>query len=70
MRGMLEPLDALTNRITELVALVRHLREENHQLRTRIANIEAEASALRGRMDVASQRMEILLQQLPPSDRG
>ncbi|BAP87217.1 uncharacterized protein E1O_00860 [Burkholderiales bacterium GJ-E10] len=65
---MLEPLDALTNRVNELVALVRHLREENHQLRTQVANAQAEAGALRERIAVASQRLDTLLEQLPQSD--
>ncbi len=67
---MLEPLDALTNRVNELVALVRHLREENHQLRTQVANAQAEASALRERMAAASQRLDSLLSRLPQSDEA
>ncbi len=65
---MLEPLDALTNRVNELVALVRHLREENHQLRTQVADAQAEAGALRERIAVAGRRLDTLLAQLPHSD--
>jgi cell division septum initiation protein DivIVA len=37
---MLDQLDALTVRMHELVAHVRQLREENHQLRTQLATAQ------------------------------
>jgi uncharacterized protein (TIGR02449 family) len=62
---MLDQLDALTARMHELVAHVRQLRDENHQLRTQLATSLAELSALNERVTTATQRLDGLIARLP-----
>lgn len=62
---MVDQLDALATRLVELVAQVRHLREENHQLRTQLGNARAELAALNERVAVASRRLDGLIERLP-----
>jgi len=62
---MLESLDALSARVQELVSHVRQLREENHLLRTQLADAQAEAGVLRDRISGATQRIDRLIAGLP-----
>jgi chromosome segregation ATPase len=62
---MLEELDALGAKLTELTARVRSLREENLLLRTQLASAQADGEALRGKVAGAMQRIDALLERLP-----
>jgi len=64
---MLEDLDALTGKLTELSARVRLLRAENVQLRSQVAASHVELAALRERVGMATQRLDALLAALPAS---
>jgi hypothetical protein len=62
---MLDDLEALRGKLTELSARVRMLREENQQLRTQVSSAQVELDALRGRVSGAVQRVDELLSRLP-----
>jgi chromosome segregation ATPase len=63
---MLEDLDALGAKMTELAGRMRALREENQALRTQLATANVELDALRGRVAGAMERIDALLARLPP----
>jgi uncharacterized protein (TIGR02449 family) len=67
---MLDQLDALTARMHDLVAHVRQLRDENHQLRTQLATSQAESAALNERIRSATQRLDGLIARLPQDAGG
>lgn len=58
-------LDALEQRIDQLVSMCGGLRTENQALRTRIDSLEADKQALAQKIDTAASRLEILMEQLP-----
>ena len=58
-------LASLEQRIGQLAQLVRRLREENSALRDANAAAVAESSALRVKVDAATQRLQRLLERLP-----
>jgi uncharacterized coiled-coil DUF342 family protein len=62
---MLEELDSLAGKLTELNARVRLLREENLQLRAQVTQANGELDALRGKVAGAMQRIDALLERLP-----
>ena len=62
---MLDQLDALTSRMQDLVAHVRQLRDENHQLRTQLATSQAELAELNERIATATRRLDDLIERLP-----
>ncbi|HPT48864.1 MAG TPA: hypothetical protein PLS67_11370 [Accumulibacter sp.] len=62
---MLNELNALEGRITEVAALCRRLRTENEDLRKQLATSQTENRELVERMTVARSRLEQLAQQLP-----
>ncbi|HEU0199391.1 MAG TPA: hypothetical protein VFR86_03060 [Burkholderiaceae bacterium] len=62
---MLEELDALTAKLTELSGHVRLLREENQQLRAQLASAHVQLDELRARVEVATQRLDALIEKLP-----
>lgn len=64
-RPMLEELDALTAKLTELSGHVRLLREENQQLRAQLASAHVQLDELRARVEVATQRLDALIEKLP-----
>ena len=64
---MVNELNALESKITQVVSLCRTLRAENSQLKQRLAKADAEHKALNDRMDLARNRLEQLAQQLPES---
>jgi cell division protein ZapB len=63
--GMLEELDALAAKLTELSGRVRALREENQQLRAQLAAAQAEFENVNTRVDEATERIDALLERLP-----
>lgn len=65
---MLEDLEALRGKLTELHARVRMLREENQQLRAQMNSAQVELDALRGRVSGAVRRVDDLLARLPAGD--
>lgn len=64
-----DPLDielrALEERVGQLAQLVRKLRQENMQLRDAGSAAASENSALRVKVDNATQRLQRLLERLP-----
>ncbi len=62
---MLDDLEALAGKLTELSARVRHLRAENQQLRSQLATAGNELEAMRQRVAHAMARIDALLSQLP-----
>jgi outer membrane murein-binding lipoprotein Lpp len=67
---MLEELDSLTEKLNELDARVRLLREENQQLRQQRAATEIELDAMKNRVAVAMRRLDRLIERLPPETRA
>jgi len=70
MVRMLEELDALDARMRELAAHVRHLREENQNLRRQLAASQAELGTLNERVSAATRRLDSLIEELPGELRG
>ena len=66
-RAMLEDLDTLARKVTELAAMAQSLRTENQQLRAQLAAASAELDTLRGRVEQATQRLDAMLERLPAS---
>jgi len=58
-------LDALENKIEQVVALVHQLRAENEVLKNQMAAADAERLHLRQTMTVARERLEGLMDKLP-----
>ena len=58
-------LDALENKIEQVVALVHQLRAENEVLKNQMAAAEAERLHLHQTMTVARERLEGLVDKLP-----
>jgi len=65
---MLEDLDALTAKMTELAGRVRSLREENQRLRTQLAGATVELDSLRARVTSATERIDALIARLPAEE--
>ena len=65
---MLEDLEALRGKLTELSARVRNMREENQQLRAQLGAAQVELDALRSRVSGAVQRVDELLARLPAGE--
>jgi cell division protein ZapB len=63
---MNEELLGLEDKVAQVVTLCDTLRAENHQLRQRIGALEGEKQALAERMTTARERIEHLMDQLPP----
>lgn len=58
-------LAQLEERVEQVLALCRHLREENQELRARVAGLEGENRKLADRISAAAQRLEALMEHLP-----
>ena len=58
-------LDALENKLAQLVKLSQRLRAENHQLRQELAIALSQGRQYNDKMESARKRMESLLAQLP-----
>ena len=69
---MLEDFDLLAGKVAELARLVQSLRTENQQLRSQLATASSELDAMRGRVDEASRRLDLLMERLPtpPNSAG
>ena len=67
---MVNELNALESKITQVVSLCRALRAENSQLKQRLAKADAEQKALGDLMESARQRLEQLAEQLPEANSG
>ena len=67
---MVNELNALESKITQVVSLCRTLRAENSQLKQRLAKADAEQKALNARMELARSRLEQLAEQLPEAKAG
>ncbi|MFM1928122.1 MAG: hypothetical protein RIR28_705 [Pseudomonadota bacterium] len=61
IRGMIEDLQILEDRLKAVALLVERLRSENQSLRASLTMSEATVASLRQQMDDASQRIEALL---------
>lgn len=58
-------VDSLESKVTQVLALCRHLSEETRQLRTQVAELEAERRTLTVKIDTARDRLESLKAKLP-----
>ena len=58
-------LDALEQRIDELLSVCGSLRADNAALRSRVAALEIEKTALHGKIDSTAARLEALMERLP-----
>ena len=67
---MVNELNALESKITQVVSLCRTLRAENSQLKQRLAKADADHKALSDLMESARQRLEQLAEQLPEANSG
>ena len=62
---MINELNTLESKITQVVALCRALRVENALLKQQLANADVDKKALTDRMESARIRLEQLAEQLP-----
>jgi cell division protein ZapB len=62
---MVNELNALESKVTQVTSLCRALQSDNNLLRQQLAAAEAEKNGLAERMETARQRIERLVQQLP-----
>ena len=62
---MVNELNALESKITEVASLCRTLRAENALLRQQLASAESDRANLAQRMESARGRLELLAGQLP-----
>lgn len=62
---MLEELDRLGERVSQLALLAQQLRDENQTMRAALTASQAEARLLRSRLDAARARIETLIEKLP-----
>jgi cell division septum initiation protein DivIVA len=62
---MLQELEALETKLTQLLETHRALREENVRLRQQLVALENSNKLLSGRLDAARSRVENLFEQLP-----
>ena len=67
---MVNELNTLESKITQVVSLCRTLRADNSQLKQRLAKADAEQKALGDLMESARQRLEQLAEQLPEANSG
>ena len=56
-------LDALENKLTQLIELSKHLREENNHLRQELAQARSQCSQCDDKIDRVKLRLEKLLAQ-------
>lgn len=60
-------LKSLQEKITKLITLCSTLREENIQLRGDLSQAQQDADALKSNMQLASEKLEVLLESMPES---
>lgn len=61
-------LEALEIKVEQVLALVQQLKAENEVLRNQMATAETERLSLRQKMNVAAERLEALMGQLPEEE--
>jgi len=61
-------LDALEEKLAQLVELLGQLREENRELRQQLANRTDENARLAEKLAAAKSRIEALLTQIPETE--
>lgn len=61
-------LDALEDKLAQLVARLEALRDENRELRQQLANRADENSRLAEKLGAARSRIEALLKQIPETE--
>jgi cell division protein ZapB len=61
-------LDALEEKLTQLVQRLETLREENRELRQQVATRTDENSRLGEKLSAAKSRIEALLKQIPETE--
>lgn len=61
MRGMVNELDTLRDKISSLASALQKLRQENRSLRESLRSSQSQARDLQARIDLASQRLENIL---------
>ncbi len=62
---MMNELDALENKVAQVIALCRDLRVENDELRQQLSGVEKERGEMIARMETARDRIEQLALRLP-----
>jgi outer membrane murein-binding lipoprotein Lpp len=62
---MLDELETLAAKLTELSGRVRQLREENQMLRTQVAAAQSDLHRMNARVAQATERIDALLERLP-----
>ncbi|MGB7815358.1 MAG: hypothetical protein WBL28_03295 [Methylotenera sp.] len=60
-------LKSLEEKITKLITLCSNLREENNQLRGDLSQAKQDANTLKSNMQLASDKLEVLLESMPES---
>ena len=58
-------LDQHAHKVDQMVGVCASLRNENQDLRVRVASLEAEKAALAKKIEVTAGRLETLLERLP-----
>lgn len=65
---MEKDLEALANKIAEMVQIVAKLREENQQLRQQLATKTDENTRLNEKIETATGRLEAVLAKIPEKE--
>lgn len=60
-----DELDALEERIQQLIQLTETLRSENLELRTRITHAQNDNKVLHDKIHIARERLETLISKIP-----
>lgn len=58
-------LNALDDKVTQLAQLCQKLRKDNNQLRQQLATAQSENKRLAEKVNTATTRLEVLLNQIP-----
>jgi uncharacterized protein (TIGR02449 family) len=65
LTGMTFSFDSFERKLDQLIGTCARLRTDNQTLQARIADLEAEKSALENKIDVTRTRLEALMARLP-----
>jgi len=58
-------LKTLEDKLTQFIALCRHLKSDNHTLRQELAQARSDVKVLRENMTEAETRLQAIIEQLP-----